>query len=151
MNKHASAKIPTAYDGDFHRWTVEQGRFLRERRFDLVDWENVAEEIETLGRSERNAIESRLAVALAHLLKWQAQRQKRKGCREATIRLQRRKLAKLIRENPSLKHYPAEVLAEAWLEARLKAAEETGPEFETFPENCPFTVEQVLDEGYLPA
>jgi len=151
MNKQARITTPASCDSDFHRWTVEQGRFLREKRFDLVDWENVAEEIETLGRSERNAIESRLAVALAHLLKWQTQPEKRKGGWKATIRLQRRKLAKLIRDNPSLKHYPAEVLADAWLEARLNAAEETGLEFDTFPEACPFTVEQVLDEAFLPA
>lgn len=151
MNKHARNTPPAAYEDDFHRWTVEQGRLLRERRFDLVDWENVAEEIETLGRSEKREIESRLAVAILHLLKWQFQPGKRKGGWDASIRLQRSRLKKLLRENPSLKAFPAAAMPDAYAEARVKAAEETGLEFEAFPESCPYSVEQVLDDDFLPA
>lgn len=148
MNKHSRTATP--YSADVHQWAMEQSSHLRAGQLDMLDLENLAEEIESLGRSEKREIESRLTVAIAHLLKWQFQPEKRKGGWQATIKLPRNRLGKLLRENPSLKKYPQEVLADAWLESRLKAAEETSIDFEAFPENCPFTIEQILDDGFLP-
>ena len=151
MNKHAPPLKPRAYDADYYGWTLDQAAAVRAGRFDLIDRENLAEEIESLGKSEKREIESRLVQLLLHLLKWQFQPEKRKGGWEVSIRVQRKDINKLLRENPSLKHYPAEELADGYIKARLAAEKETGIAYETFPENCPYTIEQVLDEAFLPS
>ena len=139
------------YDADFHRWSEEQGRALRERRTTDVDWENVAEEIESLGRSDKRSIESNLGVVLLHLLKWRYQNEKRKAGWRSSIAEHRLRILKLINDSPSLQAYPAEVLAEEYSLARLKAADETGLTESGFPQACPFTIQQVLDPDFWPA
>ena len=150
MNKFSRVEHLTAYDTDYHQWTVEQGRLLRDGKLNLLDRENLAEEIESLGRSEKREIESGLAVLLLHLLKWKYQSEKRKGGWEASIKVQRDRLKKAINENPSLKNYPAEELITVYREARVDAEKETGLDFETFPEDCPFSIGDILDDGFLP-
>jgi hypothetical protein len=141
---------PPLYEADFFRWTQEQGRALREKRAADVDWQNVAEEIETLGRSERSEIASRLGLLVMHLLKWRHQPNARSTSWRATIVEQRKRLLRLLRENPSLRAYPAEILAEEHQIARLKAAGETGLPLERFSEACPFTLAEILDEAFYP-
>src|SRR3954452_2341854 len=63
-----------AYDKDFHDWAVSQARALRGRQLGALDWENLAEEIESLGRSDQREVTSRLTTLLVHLLKWRYQR-----------------------------------------------------------------------------
>lgn len=150
MNKHARLEKPRAYDADYYGWTLDQAAAVRAGRFDLVDRENLAEEIESLGKSEKREIESRLVLVLLHLLKWQFQPEKRKGGWEAIIRVQRKDLNKLLGENPSLKHYPAETQADSYVKAKLDAEKETGIAYEAFPDACPYTIEQVLDDAFLP-
>jgi hypothetical protein len=138
------------YEEDFYAWTVEQARLLRSGEFSSVDVANVAEEIESLGRSDKRLIESRLTVLLTHLLKWQMQSAMRSSSWSGTIREQRRRIEKLLQESPSLRPFVAETLAEAYSDAREDAAEETGlPETE-FPAECPFTPDEVLSRGFLP-
>ena len=141
---------PAAYDVDFHAWTRRQADRLRARAHNDIDWENVAEEIESLGRSERREIESRLDVLVLHLLKWQFQPEKRKGGWEASIRVQRLDLKRLLSESPSLAGYPAEVLGFVYERARVTAEEETGLAYEFFPATCPFAIASVMDDGCLP-
>lgn len=138
------------YEADFFRWTQEQGRLLRAGVARGLDWENLAEEVETLGRSERNEIESRLGVLLLHLLKWQFQPERRSSGWRGTIVEQRMRLAKRLRDNPSLQDHPLEVLDEEYVPARLKASGETGLPLDALPETCPYTVEQILDPEFLP-
>ena len=148
------------HDGDFYAWTQEQAQHLRElagalhgRRDGLgqgVDFENLAEEIESLGRSEKHALESRLNVLLVHLLKWAYQPERQGTGWRRTIVEQRRRISRILQENPSLASHPAEVLAEEYSVARLGAADETGLPEETFPAACPFTIEQILDTAWLP-
>jgi len=138
------------YDEDFYAWTVEQARLLRSGEFSSIDVENVAEEIESLGRSDKRAIESRLTVLLMHLLKWQVQPKMRSGSWSGTILEQRRRIEKLLRESPSLRPFVTEVLAEVYSEAREAASNETGlPETE-FPAECPFSADEVLSRSFLP-
>lgn len=139
-----------AYEADFHAWSKDQAARLRELRPNSIDWENLAEEIETLGRSEKREIESRMNVLVLHLLKWSWQPEHRKSGWRASIIEQRRQLARIVRENPSLADYPAAVLEEEFEVARLNAADETGLPEETFPETCPFTIDQVLDPDFWP-
>lgn len=150
MNKHARLEKPRAYEADYYGWTMDQAAAVRAARFDLVDRENLAEEIESLGKSEKREIESRLMLVLLHLLKWQFQPEKRKGGWEASIKIHRKRLIKIIGENPSLKHYPAEEMPHAYMEARLAAERETGIAYEAFPEACPYSVAQVFDESFFP-
>ena len=150
MNRITRIGRLAAYDEDFALWSTEQAALLRAGRFDGLDRENLAEEIESLGRSERKEIRKRLRVLVAHLLKWQHQPAKRKGGWASTILVQRRELQRTLAENPSLRSHPAEVLDETYEIARLKASGEAGLPVNTFPAACPFTVEQILDPEFLP-
>lgn len=150
MNKHARLEKPRAYEADYYGWTMDQAAAVRAGRFDLVDRENLAEEIEDLGKKERREVESRLVLVLLHLLKWQFQPDKRKGGWEASIRVQRNDLNEVLSENASLKDYPEERLTMAYAKARLAAERETGIAYEAFPEACPYSVAQVLDESFFP-
>ncbi len=150
MNKLDRRLKVTDYEADYALWCAEQGTLLREGRFDALDRENLAEEIESLGRSDRRQIESRLRVLAAHLLKWKFQPEKRKGDWQVTIRNQRIEILALVAESPSLRTHPARVLQAQYRVARANAADETGLPEETFPPECPFTIEQVLDQVWLP-
>jgi hypothetical protein len=138
------------YERDLYTWSQEQARLLRERRFDDLDLENLAEEVRSVGGSEKREIESRLEVLIAHLLKWRYQPGLRSPGWRGTIDEQRRRLARVLRDSPSLRRYPSEVFPDLHLSGRLRAAEETGIDFTLFPEQPPFTIEQVLDPDFLP-
>ena len=139
-----------AYDRDFYRWTQEQARALEEGRWDALDIENLVDEVESLGKSEKREIRSRLLVILVHLLKWRYQPEQRSSGWRGTITEQRRRLREVLEDSPSLKRLPGEGLAGEYGLARLKAAGETGLPEEAFPEACPFAIDQILDEGFFP-
>jgi len=138
------------YDLDFYAWAREQAGLLRAGKFSQVDVENVAEELETMGRSDKREIDSRLEVLLTHLLKWQIQVNFRSPSWRGTILEPRRRIGKLLRESPSLRPVLDQLFPEAYEEARDKAANETGLPGATFPSICPFTPEQILAEDFLP-
>jgi hypothetical protein len=144
------ARPAPSYDGDYYAWSQDQGARLRAAKPKDIDWENLAEEIESLGRSDKRAIESDLAVVMVHLLKWAYQPQKRKAGWKASTIEHRIRIRKFLAESPSLRSYPAKVLAEQYDIARLKAAAETRLAQRTFPETCPFTIEQILDLTWYP-
>ncbi len=138
------------YQEDFFLWSQEQARLLRERKFEELDLDNLIDEVESVGGSERSAVEKRLTVLMAHLLKWRTQPGARSSGWRGTIDEQRWRLARIVKSSPSLRGYPAEVFAECYLSARLRASRETGIDFTLFPEAPPFTLEQALDDGFLP-
>lgn len=140
----------TPIEVDYALWSAEQGALLRAGRLDMLDRENLAEEIESLGRSDRREIENRLKVLLVHLLKWRYQPEGQGGSWRATIRGQREQIAKVIKESPSLRGHPAKSLAEEYAYAVPEAADETGLSEEVFPAKCPFAIEQILDLSWLP-
>ena len=141
---------PAAYEADFQAWTREQAARLRDLRPNSIDWENVAEEIESLGKSERREIRSRLVVLLAHLLKWAYQPDARSNSWRASILEARTEIRGELDESPSLRRYPGEVLAQQYEVARLSAAGDSGLGVDTFPATCPFTIEEVLDPEFWP-
>lgn len=141
---------PVLHDRDFYTWAMETGRAIREGRFDGVDWEAVAEELEDMGRSEMRELESRLEVLLAHLLKWRFQPDRRSSSWRGTIKEQRRKAERLLRQNPGLKNLLGELLDDAYHNALAVAEGDTGIAEEVFPETCPWPFEQIMDEGYWP-
>lgn len=150
MNKHHPKPQWTPYEADYAQWCAEQGALLRAGRVDVLDLENLAEEIESLGRSDKREIRSRLKELLLHLLKWQFQPGKRKGGWRASIVEQRDELKQLLEESPSLRALPSLALAALYPVARAKAADETGLAEAAFPKNCPYSVEEVLDDGFFP-
>lgn len=151
MLKTADAPNSAAgYDQDFFLWTQEQAQLLREHRFAELDLANLLEEVESVGRSEKREIRSRLTVLLAHLLKWKYQPDARKPQWASTIAEQRVSLRDVLDDNPSLRRRPAEIFARAYAAARLQATKETGIAVALFPESSPFTPEQVLNTEYLP-
>jgi hypothetical protein len=152
MSKLATKPQPATslYETDLYLWTVEQARLLRERRFAELDLENLVDEVESVGASEKREIANRLDVLIAHLLKWKYQPGARSSGWTGTIDEQRRRLHGLLRQSPSLRRHPADIFDDCHLAGRLRAAKETGIDFTLFPEAPPFTVEQALDDGYLP-
>ena len=115
-----------------------------------MDLDHLAEEIESMGVSERHQLQSRLRVLLAHLLKWQFQPAFRSRSWEATIEEQRLSLADLLEENPSLNNHVDERIRKAYPLAVLLAVRETNLDKHTFPATCPFSPEEIFDLGYFP-
>ena len=138
------------YDTDFYGWAMEQARLLRAGRWTEADIENIAEEIESMGRAEKRELVSRLTVLFLHLLKWRFQPSLRGPSWRATIRVQRRDLARLLDDNPSLKSALAGVIADAYGDAVIEAEAETGLAEQTFPAVCPWTFSEVADARFWP-
>ena len=141
----------TLYERDFHAWANEQARLLRAGKLAQADVEHIAEEIESMGRTEKRELVSRLAVLLLHLLKWQYQPGRRGASWQATIRVQRRDLAAHLADNPSLKARVPEAIAYAYGNAVIEAGGETGLPESTFPATCPWTFERITAEDFWPA
>jgi hypothetical protein len=144
-----SVSVP-GYDHDFFAWTQHTAALLRAGRFGELDVEHLAEEVEDMGKRDRRAVESRLEVLLAHLLKWQYQARRRSGSWRASIRAQRSRLELVLRDSPSLRAQIPAILSRRYAKAVGVAADETGLPRERFPEECPYTAEQLLDEAFLP-
>ncbi len=138
------------YEQDFYAWTQRTAELLRAGRFDEADIEHVAEEIEDMGRRDVRELNSRMQVLLAHLLKWQVQPDRRSPSWRATIITQRLELDGVLAQSPSLRPKLASGLADNYARAVKRAAAETGLASERFPATCPYGVEQVLDEDFLP-
>jgi len=134
------------YDHDFFAWANEQAALLRAGRLPDADIANIAEEIESMGRSERNQLTNRLAALLAHLLKWQFQPGLRGNSWRLTIREQRRRADRVLDQNHSLRPALPAILAEAYGDAMLIAERETGLPEDTFPTDCPRTFDQAMQD-----
>jgi hypothetical protein len=138
------------YERDFFAWSRQQAELLRAGKLADADIDHIAEEIDSIGRTEKRELVSRLSVLLLHLLKWRYQPQNRSPSWEASIRVQRNRLADHLDDNPSLKPLLPKPLASAYRDASLEAIAETGLPGSTFPEGCPWTVDEVLDGGFWP-
>ena len=136
------------YDEDFYAWANEQAALLRAGDLSRADVEHIAQEIESMGRTEKRELASRLKVLIAHLLKWRFQPEKRTKSWEVSIRVQRRELADHLDDNPSLRPLIGAVLEKAYPDAALVAALETGLSETVFPQRCPWTFAQMIDETF---
>ena len=123
---------------------------LRQRRWHDLDLENLAEEIESLGRSDQRALKHRLEVLLMHLLKWQYQPSQRSNSWRATITKQRLRIQDLLDDSPSLKPYLEAQKERCYANACTLAAAETGLAEAVFPAQCPFSLQMALTQGFLP-
>lgn len=150
-----STQIPTnahqqLYDTDFVEWIDKAAALLKQGKVRELDIENLIEEVESLGRSERNAVRSNLRILLMHLLKWKYQPNRRSGSWKGTIREHRKRIQYAFEDSPSLKNHYIEVFEDSYSVARELAADETELPLETFPIECPYPQEQVLDSEFLP-
>ncbi len=150
MNHHTPISEDCSYEGDFHLWSLTQAAFIRAGKFEEIDIENVAEEIESLGRRDRVNIRRGLDDLLLRLLKWQFQPSKRRKRWQWAIRDARDKITMLIEESPSLKDFPAKVLAKEYDDARHRAALLKGLSEKRLPAECPYSVAEILDDDFLP-
>ena len=138
------------YDQDFYAWANEQAALLRAGRLSEADIENIAEEIESMGRSEKRELVSRLHVLLLHLLKWQYQPTLRGTSWGLNIANTRYRLEEHIDDNPSLKSQLDQAMRNAYRRAVNDAGVETGLATSTFPAACPFTFEQAMSPDFWP-
>jgi hypothetical protein len=142
--------MSSLYETDFYAWANEQARLLREGKLAAADIAHIAQEIESMGRGEKREMVNRLEVLLTHLLKWAYRAEKRSRSWEVTIANQRDRLASHLADNPSLKAHRDDAIAQAYRRARRDAELETGIAETAFPDSCPWSFEQIVDEAFRP-
>ena len=138
----------STHENDFYAWTQEQAHLLKTGQLQQIDRQNIAEELEDMGRSEKRQLESRLEVLIMHLLKWQFQPNLRSRSWQLTIKEQLLRLEKLLQKNPSLQPNLTEIIEDIYPLATLSAERETG--LSLFPETCPYTLVEILSAEFLP-
>lgn len=145
-----SAPALNLYEADFYAWTQEQVNLLRNGQWHQLDVPNLIEEIASLGKQQRQELRNRLSVLVGHLLKWEYQPQGRSRSWLATIRVQRRDIGRLLKDNPSLESYIEEALQAAYDNARDLAMGETDLPEPTFPVTCGYRLPEVLSDRFYP-
>jgi hypothetical protein len=140
----ADEPLGAEYERDFYSWLMEQARHLRDGRFEALDCDNLAEEIESLGREQFNKLVSALRVLMAHVLKWDHQPALRSRSWILSIEEQRLEIADVLDDNPGLKPRLPEAMARAYRRARIEAAKETGLEEDKFPPACPYAFDELM-------
>ena len=149
MSQTSIASPKSLYDRDFYLWIQATAQQLKEGKFNEIDIPNLIEEIESMGRSEKRELKSRLIVLLMQLLKWQYQPEKRSESWRSTISEQRICIEGLLEDSPSLQPLISEVFDDCYQKARLKASEETGIKLNFFPKESPFTLEETLQASFF--
>ena len=140
--------VRAEYERDFYSWSVEQARLLREGRTDALDRDNLAEEIESLGREQFNKLVSALRIALLHMLKWDHQQSLRSRSWVLSIEEQRLEIADVLSDNPGLKPRAGEAITRAYRRARIEAAKETGLDEQEFPTTCPYSFDDIISRVF---
>lgn len=139
-------RTTTLYDQDFYAWTQRQVELLRSGQLGELDVENLIEEIESLGRQERQELRNRLGVLLGHLLKWHYQPEARSKSWVYTIKEQRREIQHHLKENPSLKPYLNEAIVIGYEKGLDLVGRETPLYPEQLPQSCPFSEADIFEE-----
>ena len=138
------------YTQDYQLWLEQTADLLKHKNFAELDLENLIEEIESMGRSEKNALRSNLRVLLMLLLKYKFQPQKRSNSWLYTIYEHRQRLQDAFLDSPSLKNYYLEVFDNCYQHALKEASLESGLPESIFPKDCPFSVDETLDADFFP-
>ncbi|WP_035986815.1 DUF29 domain-containing protein [Leptolyngbya sp. KIOST-1] len=140
--------MPDLYETDFHAWTQAQANFLRQGKIDHLDVAHLIEEIESLGKQQKQELKNRLGVLIGHLLKWQYQADRRSKSWKYMIQEQRLQILDLLDQNPSLKAYQDEAIAKGYQLGLLLVGRETPLDPKTLPEQCPFTPEALFGDKF---
>ena len=142
--------MSSTYDTDFFAWANEQAALLRKGKLSEADIGHIAEEIESMGRTEKRELVNRLIVLLSHLLEWKSQPNSRGRSSRLTIKEQRNAVADHLADNPSLKTKTEEAMKTAYRSAILEAAKDTAIDEDGFPPACPWTFAQATDADFWP-
>ncbi|WP_434685626.1 DUF29 domain-containing protein [Pseudanabaena minima] len=143
-------KAKDQYEQDFYAWTQEQAQLLRLGKLEGLDLENLAEEIESLGKQQKQELRNRFGVLIGHLLKWEYQPSLRGKSWRITIDLQREEILELVSENSSLKPYLEEAIAKSYKQAIALVVKETPLDKNDLPSECPYTFVQVFNQDFYP-
>ncbi|MBD1835854.1 DUF29 domain-containing protein [Cyanobacteria bacterium FACHB-472] len=146
----AGSLMQNLYETDFYAWTQQQALLLEQQQWSQLDLPNLIEEIESLGKQQRAELRNRLSGLIGHLLKWEYQLERRSRSWLATIRVQRRNIQELLKENPSLKPYLQDALQKVYESGRDLASGETNLPVKTFPQDSPYTLEEIVSEIFYP-
>ena len=136
------------YKTDFYAWTQEQSELLKLGEWKALDILNLVEEIESLGKQQKQELRNRLGILIGHFLKWQYQPDFRSRSWKITIREQRRRIKEHILENPSLKSYLSQAILEAYQDAIDLVLKETPLEERDLPTENIYTVDQIFDPTF---
>lgn len=136
------------YEVDFYAWTQEQAALLSNGQWHSLDIENLVEEIESLGKQQKQELRNRLGVLVGHLLKWEFQPELRGKSWRATIREQRTKIQLHLKENPSLKSYLDQAIIDGYEIALALVVRETPLDYPDLPSDCPYAIAQILDPQF---
>lgn len=150
MTAEVQTNQTSLYETDFLAWIETTAEQLRNRDYANLDWENLLEEIESMGRSERSRVRSNLIVLLMHLLKWQFQPERRSNSWKASIVEHRRRIRDDLEDSPSFKPYLEKIFLKCYSDAVEQAIAETDLPASTFPTECPYPIAQVMDANFLP-
>jgi uncharacterized protein DUF29 len=148
MTTAQAVPLAVLYERDETAWLEAMSELIRLGRLGEVDYPNLAEYLADMARRDRREVESRLTVLLSHALKWAHQPNHRSGSWKGTIIAQRQELEGLVSRGVLRNHAEA-VLADVYGKAVERAAGETGLSAETFPEACPYTLDQLLSTDLL--
>ncbi|MBV8452845.1 MAG: DUF29 domain-containing protein [Deltaproteobacteria bacterium] len=143
-------ELANLYERDYYAWTDGQAHALRERKVSGLDWDNLAEEVEDLGKAERHRLESHLELLLMHLLKWVYQPQRRSRSWSNSVREHRFRIQRVLRDNPSLTAALPQVFTDAYEAARFSAENETGMDLSAIPESCPWNLDDAMRNDFWP-
>jgi hypothetical protein len=146
----AGVKTRVRYEEDLYAWTREQAVLLRAHRTEGLDWDHLAEELESMVGRDRRELKNRLRIILLHLLKWQAQPARRGASWRKSLRTQRHHIRDLLQQSPSLRRHVSGLMQEAYADAVKDAVDETGLPADRFPVDCPYSPADALAEDYLP-
>ena len=139
------------YEQDFYLWLQTNIKLLKEGNFAEIDLDNLLEELESMGKNDKNALKSNLRILIMQLLKYKYQDKKLTNSCNYTIREHRIRLEDTFKTSPSLYRFFEEIFNESYQHARELAADETGLSIQIFPPESPFTREEVLNPDFLPA
>jgi hypothetical protein len=141
---------PILYESDYALWIDQTIQALRDGRISDLDLEHLIEEVEDLGKSQRQALKSNLRILLMHLLKWQYQSKKRSSSWKGTIQEHRSRILDILEDSPSLKTFFVEVVDPCYAKAQIQAADETELDITVLPGQCPYAINEILDEAFWP-
>lgn len=154
LKRNVTEEPPTRIEDDFYTWLLDQASLLRSQRYDSLDWNNLAEELEAVARNEDRGLESQIQRLLVHLLKWAYQSDRRTDSWTATIENARDEIDEALKKSPGLERKFNELAQAAYRRARRTAGAQMRLSKlqweEKLPRDCPWNLDQVLDEDFWP-
>ncbi|KOR32141.1 hypothetical protein TI05_09150 [Achromatium sp. WMS3] len=142
--------VQAEYEKDFYSWIYRNINLLRQHNFEALDIDILIDELESMAKGDRRKLISHLMVLISHLLKWQFQPEQRSGSWRGSIRKQRIQIRKQLEDSPSLKNQLVTGINSAYPDSLKLAIEETGLKADTFPDECPYSITQLLNDDFYP-